>query len=105
MDFDIFPQHFDFRALCEEAIGAHGAGETPVLIPNTEVKPSSGDYTALRETSKVPNYTKKTPKGSFLFLDYHDFQPYIDLSSFLCYYCDKILSNIKIGKICTQISQ
>ncbi len=27
-------------------IGAHGAGETPVLIPNTEVKLSSGDYTA-----------------------------------------------------------
>lgn len=27
-------------------LGAHGAGETPVLIPNTEVKPSSGDYTA-----------------------------------------------------------
>ena len=26
--------------------GAHGAGETPVPIPNTEVKPSSGDYTA-----------------------------------------------------------
>ena len=26
--------------------GAHGAGETPVLIPNTEVKLSSGDYTA-----------------------------------------------------------
>ena len=26
--------------------GAHGAGEIPVLIPNTEVKPSSGDYTA-----------------------------------------------------------
>jgi hypothetical protein len=27
-------------------LGVHGAGETPVLIPNTEVKPSSGDYTA-----------------------------------------------------------
>ncbi len=26
--------------------GAHGAGEIPVLIPNTEVKLSSGDYTA-----------------------------------------------------------
>ncbi len=26
--------------------GAHGARETPVLIPNTEVKPSCGDYTA-----------------------------------------------------------
>ena len=43
--------------------GAHSAGEIPVTIPNTEVKPSSGDYTALRETSKVPNYTKAIRKG------------------------------------------
>ena len=28
------------------AIGAHSAGEIPVYIPNTEVKPSSGDNTA-----------------------------------------------------------
>ena len=28
------------------AIGAHSAGEIPVPIPNTEVKPSSGDNTA-----------------------------------------------------------
>ena len=42
--------------------GAHSAGEIPVYIPNTEVKPSSGDYTALRETSKVPNYTTKPPQ-------------------------------------------
>ena len=27
-------------------VGAHGDRETPVLIPNTEVKPISGDYTA-----------------------------------------------------------
>ena len=26
--------------------GAHGEEETPVLIPNTEVKLPSGDYTA-----------------------------------------------------------
>ncbi len=26
--------------------GAHGVRETPVPIPNTEVKPHSGDYTA-----------------------------------------------------------
>ena len=26
--------------------GAHSAGEIPVLIPNTEVKPSRADYTA-----------------------------------------------------------
>ena len=42
--------------------GAHSAGEIPVPIPNTEVKPSSGDYTALRETSKVPNYTDRLPQ-------------------------------------------
>ena len=27
-------------------IGAHSTREIPVPIPNTEVKPSSGDYTA-----------------------------------------------------------
>ena len=42
--------------------GAHSAGEIPVPIPNTEVKPSSADYTALRETRKVPNYRS----GAFL---------------------------------------
>ena len=46
--------------------GAHSAGEIPVTIPNTEVKPSSADYTALRETRKVPNYQKATRKGGFL---------------------------------------
>ena len=46
--------------------GAHSAGEIPVLIPNTEVKPSSADYTALRETRKVPNYEKSTLRGGFL---------------------------------------
>ena len=37
-------------------IGAHGAGVTPVTIPNTEVKPSIGENTALREGSTVPNF-------------------------------------------------
>ena len=32
--------------LLKPYFGAHGAGEIPVLIPNTEVKLSSGDYTA-----------------------------------------------------------
>ena len=27
-------------------LGVHSAGEIPVPIPNTEVKPGSGDYTA-----------------------------------------------------------
>ena len=46
--------------------GAHSSGEIPVPIPNTEVKPSGGDYTALRETSKVPNYIKDYLIGSLL---------------------------------------
>ena len=36
-----------FQELSLNQLGAHSAGEIPVLIPNTEVKPSSGDYTAL----------------------------------------------------------
>ena len=47
-------------------IGAHSAGVIPVIIPNTEVKPSRADYTALRETRKVPNYQLSTRKGGFL---------------------------------------
>ena len=46
--------------------GAHSAGEIPVPIPNTEVKPSRADYTALRETRKVPNYQETHRKVSFL---------------------------------------
>ena len=39
--------------------GAHGARETPVPIPNTEVKPRSGYYTAFSwENSTVPSYKK-----------------------------------------------
>ena len=48
--------------------GAHSAGEIPVPIPNTEVKPSRADYTALRETRKVPSYQGTARKGSFLIL-------------------------------------
>ena len=36
----------DSLVIITKPFGAHGAGETPVLIPNTAVKPSSGDYTA-----------------------------------------------------------
>ena len=50
-------------------IGAHSAGEIPVTIPNTEVKPSSADYTALRETRKVPNYKKSLLKGVIFFVE------------------------------------
>ena len=45
--------------------GVHSAGVIPVPIPNTEVKTSSGDYTALRETSKTPIYEKALRKGCF----------------------------------------
>ena len=48
--------------------GAHSAGVIPVPIPNTEVKPSRADYTALRETRKVPNYGKTTRKSGFFYL-------------------------------------
>ena len=34
------------QALKTPSFGAHGEEETPVLIPNTEVKLPSGDYTA-----------------------------------------------------------
>ena len=50
-------------------IGAHRAGVTPVPIPNTEVKPSIGEDTALRESSTVPNYQRAIRKdGSLAFL-------------------------------------
>ena len=45
----------DNSIACNIMIGAHGAGVTPVLIPNTEVKPSIGENTAMREGSTVPN--------------------------------------------------
>ena len=43
MDIDMV---YEILIIFVDCIGAHGAGETPVLIPNTAVKPSSGDYTA-----------------------------------------------------------
>ena len=42
--------------IAKRSFGIHTAREIPVLIPNTEVKPGRGDYTALRETSKTPIY-------------------------------------------------
>ena len=47
--------------------GAHSAGVIPVPIPNTEVKPSRADYTAMRETRKVPNCKKPSRKAGILF--------------------------------------
>lgn len=43
MDADYGSYRYIFMTF---VIGVHGVGETPVTIPNTEVKPSSGDYTA-----------------------------------------------------------
>ena len=43
--------------------GGDGGGETPVLIPNTEVKPSRVDGTAREtvwESRKLPGLNKKT---------------------------------------------
>jgi hypothetical protein len=37
---------YQSEASTKPYFGAHGAEEIPVLIPNTEVKLSSGDYTA-----------------------------------------------------------
>ena len=44
--------------------GGHRRGATPVPIPNTEVKPSTGDGTngAIRwESSKLPGFIIKSP--------------------------------------------
>ena len=44
--------------------GAHGAGETPVPMPNTAVKPRSGYNTWVIkpwENSTVPNYKNNHP--------------------------------------------
>ena len=56
-----------YYMLSTTLFGAHSTGETPVLIPNTEAKPSSGDNTPTGEGSTVPNYTINHPKGWFLF--------------------------------------
>ena len=41
--------------------GGHGGGDPPVSIPNTEVKPSSADGTALRvrESRTLPDFFEK----------------------------------------------
>ena len=54
--------------------GDFSKGVTPVLIPNTEVKTSSAEYTCL-ETSREPRSLPVFPKmhlfgGAFLFLKY-----------------------------------
>ena len=57
------------KSLTKPYFGAHGEEETPVTIPNTEVKLPSGDYTANQwETSTVPNFEKTLRKGSFFIL-------------------------------------
>ena len=59
------------RIRSRRRIGAHGMRETPVPIPNTEVKPHSGYNTwpiKAWENSTVPNYAQKPPYGGFLLL-------------------------------------
>ncbi len=53
--------------------GGHRRGATPVPIPNTEVKPSTGDGTngAIRwESSKLPGFIIKSP---YLFIQVRAF--------------------------------
>lgn len=57
IDIDIYLKNLAFDLV----IGAHGARETPVPMPNTAVKPSSGYNTwpiKAWENSTVPNYIK-----------------------------------------------
>jgi hypothetical protein len=52
-------------------VGAHGARETPVPIPNTEVKPRSGYNTWVIkpwENSTVPNYKHKNHPNRVVFV-------------------------------------
>ncbi len=68
-------------------IGAHGAGETPDTIPNSEAKPSSGDDTPSGESSTVPNYSKRVLTGSFTFRSYGYERKEILLMSGLFSFC------------------
>ena len=59
--------------LSQNFSGDHGGGATPVPIPNTAVKPLSGDGTAGHhpwESSTLPGFTKRPmgkPIGRFIF--------------------------------------
>jgi hypothetical protein len=60
------------KPLLWPSFGAHGARETPVPIPNTEVKPRSGYYTwqiKAWENSTVPNYRIKPPYRRLFLLE------------------------------------
>src|SRR5690606_28236380 len=51
-------------------IGVHGVGETPVTIPNTEVKPYIGYYTwqiKAWENSTMPNYKRDLLNGGLFY--------------------------------------
>ena len=52
--------------------GAHGVRETPVPMPNTEVKPRCGYNTWVIkpwENSTVPNYIESLRKEAFYFVE------------------------------------
>lgn len=49
--------------------GVHATGETPVLIPNTEVKTSRGDYTddIVGKLARCQIIQKLSERGVFVF--------------------------------------
>ena len=77
-------------------LGVHSAREIPVPIPNTEVKPGSGDYTALRETSKMPNYIKGHLNGwPFIFSEKR-----IKATKEVDYLCDLVVILLRVSEWC-----
>ena len=82
------------------SIGAHSAGETPVLIPNTEAKPSSGDNTLQGEGSTAPNYRTKRPNRSLFLLPLYSHTKIsnnVDTSGILCYHKSNFRGEIEEG--------
>jgi hypothetical protein len=69
--------------ICRIVIGAHGAGETPDTIPNSEAKPSSGDDTPSGESSTVPNYKRDFVYARSLFFFGYN-ASFLFLSADLC---------------------
>ena len=76
ISLDIEARFRDHSATCFRRLGsffkpyfgAHGAREIPVLIPNTEVKPCSGDYTATSGKLARCRIIKRASEQEALFL-------------------------------------
>src|SRR5256885_2740464 len=62
---------FQQRTRTSHKLGGHSDGETPLPIPNREVKPVSADGTrgAIPRESRTPPITSKAPQGAFFFLE------------------------------------